>query len=53
MNRRAAGKAPGVLATPSTVGRYLDLGALFLYVSLAALLDAGVKSFLGAVQKAS
>jgi 4-hydroxy-2-oxoheptanedioate aldolase len=50
---RGAGKAPGVLATPATVGRYLDLGALFLYVSLAALLEAGVKSVLGAVQKAS
>ena len=49
---RAAGKAPGVLATPATVGRYLDKGALFLYVSLAALLDGGAKSFLGTVTRA-
>jgi 4-hydroxy-2-oxoheptanedioate aldolase len=48
---RGAGKAPGVLATPATVSRYLDLGALFLYVSLAALLDHGVRGFLGAIQK--
>jgi 4-hydroxy-2-oxoheptanedioate aldolase len=48
---RAAGKAPGVLSTPATVGRYLELGALFLYVSLGSLLDAGVKSFVGAVRK--
>ena len=49
---RAAGKAPGVLATPATVGAYLEKGALFLYVSLAAVLDSGVKSFVGAVGRA-
>ena len=43
---RAAGRAPGVLATPATVSRYLDQGALFLYVSLAALLDSGARDFL-------
>ena len=31
---RAAGRAPGILSTPATVRRYLDLGALFLYVGL-------------------
>ena len=46
---RAAGKAPGVLATPATVGRYLEKGVLFLYVSLAALLDGGVKGFVATV----
>jgi 2-keto-3-deoxy-L-rhamnonate aldolase RhmA len=46
---RAAGKAPGVLATPATVGAYLEKGALFLYVSLAAVLDSGAKTFVGAV----
>ncbi len=46
---RAAGRAPGVLATPATVGAYLEKGALFLYVSLAAVLDSGAKSFVGAV----
>src|SRR5262249_8647385 len=45
---RAAGRAPGVLSTPATVRRYLDLGALFLYVSLAAVLGPGTKDFLGA-----
>jgi 2-keto-3-deoxy-L-rhamnonate aldolase RhmA len=45
---RAAGRAPGVLATPATVGRYLDLGALYLYVSLAAILAPGTQAFLGA-----
>ena len=49
---RAAGKAPGVLTTPATVGRYLEKGALFLYVSLAAVLDPGAKGFLATVQKA-
>ncbi len=45
---RAKGRAPGVLSTPATVRRYLDLGALFLYVSLAAVLGPGTKDFLGA-----
>jgi 4-hydroxy-2-oxoheptanedioate aldolase len=49
---RGAGKAPGVLSTPATVHRYLDLGALFLYVSLQSLLGAGTREFLGAIPKA-
>lgn len=49
---RAAGRAPGVLATPATVRRYLDLGALFLYVGLAAILGPGTKDFLGAFPRA-
>jgi 4-hydroxy-2-oxoheptanedioate aldolase len=49
---RAAGCAPGVLATPATVRRYLDLGALFLYVGLAAVLGPGTKEFLGAFPRA-
>lgn len=49
---RAAGRAPGVLAAPKTVRRYLDLGALFLYVSLQALLGPGAQDFLGTVAKA-
>jgi 4-hydroxy-2-oxoheptanedioate aldolase len=47
---RGAGRAPGVLATPATVRRYLERGALFLYVGLAAVLDAGVKEYVGAVR---
>jgi 4-hydroxy-2-oxoheptanedioate aldolase len=43
---RAAGRAPGVLATPGTVGLYRDLGALFLYVSLQSLLAPGARGFL-------
>jgi 4-hydroxy-2-oxoheptanedioate aldolase len=46
---RAAKRAPGVLATPATARRYLDLGALFLYVSLQSLLGPGAKDFLGVV----
>jgi hypothetical protein len=41
-----------VLSTPATVRRYLDLGALFLYVSLAAVLAPGTKDFLGAFRRA-
>jgi 2-keto-3-deoxy-L-rhamnonate aldolase RhmA len=47
---RAAGRAPGVLATPATVRRYLEGGARFVYVSLAALLDPGTKDFLAALR---
>lgn len=43
---REAGRAPGVLATPATVRRYVERGALFLYVGLAAVLDPGAKDFL-------
>jgi len=44
---RAAGRAPGVLTTnAASARRYIDLGALFLYVSLASLLQPGVRDFL-------
>src|SRR6059058_3984475 len=46
---RAAGRAPGLLASPTTVGRYLELGALFLYVSLPSLLAPGARDFLAVV----
>jgi 4-hydroxy-2-oxoheptanedioate aldolase len=49
---RAAGRAPGVLTTPRTVRRYRELGALFLYVGLASLLDPGAKDFLAGVSQA-
>ena len=48
---RGAGRAPGVLTTPATVRRYLERGALFLYVSLANLLDSGARDFLAAVNR--
>jgi 4-hydroxy-2-oxoheptanedioate aldolase len=48
---RDAGRAPGTLATLATVDRYVDLGALYLYVNLAPLLGPGVKSFLSALKK--
>ncbi len=47
---RTAGRAPGVLATPATVRRHVERGALFLYVSLASVLDPGAKDFLAAVR---
>jgi 2-keto-3-deoxy-L-rhamnonate aldolase RhmA len=44
---RAAGRAPGVLTTNGqSARRYIDLGALFIYVSLASLLQPGVRDFL-------
>jgi 4-hydroxy-2-oxoheptanedioate aldolase len=44
---RAAGRAPGVLTTSgATARRYIDLGALFIYVSLASLLQPGTRDFL-------
>jgi 4-hydroxy-2-oxoheptanedioate aldolase len=44
---RAAGRAPGVLAAGgATARRYLDLGALFIHISLASLLQPGVREFL-------
>ena len=44
---RAAGRAPGVLTTSgASARRYIDLGALFVYVSLASLLQPGVRDFL-------
>jgi len=47
---RGAGRAPGVLATPATVRRHLERGALFLYVGLAAVLDPGAKDYVAAVR---
>ncbi len=47
----AAGRAPGVLATPATVRRHVERGALFVYAGLAAVLDAGARDFLAAIQK--
>ena len=44
---RAAGRAPGVLTTDAAgVRRWLDLGALFIYVALASLLQPGARDFL-------
>jgi 4-hydroxy-2-oxoheptanedioate aldolase len=43
---RAAGRAPGVLTTPETVDRYLELGALFIYTALPSLLAPGARAFL-------
>lgn len=44
---RAAGRAPGVLATNgATARRLMDLGALFIYVSMASLFQPGAKEFL-------
>jgi len=45
---RAAGRAPGVLTTNAAAARRaLEMGALFLYVSLASLLQPGAREFLG------
>ena len=44
---RAAGRAPGVLTTDAkNARRWLDLGALFIYVALASLLQLGARDFL-------
>jgi len=44
---RAAGRAPGVLVTNgASARRFLDLGALFIYISLASLLQPGARDFL-------
>jgi 4-hydroxy-2-oxoheptanedioate aldolase len=44
---RAAGRAPGVLAANGAMARrYIDLGALFIYVSLGSLLQPGVRDIL-------
>jgi 4-hydroxy-2-oxoheptanedioate aldolase len=48
---RAAGRAPGVLSQPTTVERYLELGALFLYVALGSLLTPGAKQFLAKFER--
>ena len=43
---RAAGRAPGVLAANGAgARRYIDLGALFIYVAMASLLQPGVREF--------
>jgi len=48
---RKAGRAPGVLATNgASARRYLDLGALFIYVSLASLLQPGTRDFLAEIK---
>jgi 4-hydroxy-2-oxoheptanedioate aldolase len=44
---RAANRAAGVLASSAAAARRsLDLGALFIYISLANLLQPGVRDFL-------
>jgi 4-hydroxy-2-oxoheptanedioate aldolase len=43
---RGAGKAAGVLTTPATVDRYLERGALYLFVGLANFLQPGVRAYL-------
>jgi 4-hydroxy-2-oxoheptanedioate aldolase len=44
---RAAGRAPGVLTTSGATARaYMELGALFIYVSLGHLLQPGSREFL-------
>jgi 4-hydroxy-2-oxoheptanedioate aldolase len=44
---RAAGRAPGVLTTSAASARHsLDMGALFIYVALASLLQPGARDFL-------
>ncbi len=46
---RAAGRAAGVLITNAAgARRWLDLGALFFYISLASLLQPGARDFLSA-----
>jgi 2-keto-3-deoxy-L-rhamnonate aldolase RhmA len=43
---RAAGRAPGVLAANGAgARRYIDLGALCIYVAMASLLQPGVREF--------
>jgi 4-hydroxy-2-oxoheptanedioate aldolase len=43
---RSAGRIAGTLTTPATLEHYLDLGVLFLYVGLDALLRPAVADFL-------
>jgi 4-hydroxy-2-oxoheptanedioate aldolase len=44
---RTAGRAPGVLTTnAASARRCLDLGALFIYVTMASLLQPGARDFL-------
>jgi 4-hydroxy-2-oxoheptanedioate aldolase len=44
---RAAGRIAGTLTTPATLDHYLDLGVLFLYIGLDALLRPAAAEFLG------
>jgi 2-keto-3-deoxy-L-rhamnonate aldolase RhmA len=43
---RAAGRIPGTLTTPATLDHYLELGVLFLYVGLDALLRPAAADFM-------
>jgi 4-hydroxy-2-oxoheptanedioate aldolase len=43
---KAAGRAAGVLTTPQTLGKYLELGAMFLYTGLPNLVAPGVREYL-------
>jgi 2-keto-3-deoxy-L-rhamnonate aldolase RhmA len=43
---KAAGRAAGVLTTPATLGKYLELGALYLYVGLPDLVLPGARDYL-------
>ncbi|MBV9354404.1 MAG: hypothetical protein JO023_02640, partial [Chloroflexi bacterium] len=46
-----AGKAAGVLTTPTTVDHYLELGARYLYVALANLLTPGATDYLSRLKR--
>jgi 4-hydroxy-2-oxoheptanedioate aldolase len=46
---RAAGRIAGTLTTPATLDHYLELGVLFLYVGLDALLRPAAAEFLARV----
>jgi 4-hydroxy-2-oxoheptanedioate aldolase len=43
---KRAGRISGTLTTPATLEHYLDLGVLFLYVGLPALLEPSSRDFL-------
>jgi 4-hydroxy-2-oxoheptanedioate aldolase len=43
---RGAGRAAGVLTTPATVDKYLERGALYLYVGLANFVVPGARDYL-------
>jgi 4-hydroxy-2-oxoheptanedioate aldolase len=48
---RAASRTSGTLTTPATLARHLELGVLFLYVSLGSLLAPAAAEFIRRVQK--
>jgi 2-keto-3-deoxy-L-rhamnonate aldolase RhmA len=48
---RAAGRIAGTLTTPATLDHYLDLGVLFLYVGLDALLRPAAADYMQRVQQ--